>query len=269
MAFYVCSDIHGRYDRYLKLIDMLKEDDTLYILGDVIDRNPGGIDILKDIMKRNNVVLLLGNHENFMYEYLFRERQRSLISKKETDIFNHLREHGYNNIWFAGNNGGGITFDMFLKEDDETQMEIFKYLSELPVVVLLDINGKKFHLSHSGIMYPDKYNNSAVKENEIITFSRDDLSKNEVSDIVWCSPYRSREYVAVCEYPEDYTCIFGHVAVQRIRDDLENYELYTNENTICIDGGCAYSSVEEMYPDKCKTAVICLCLDTMETKYIL
>ena len=42
---YVMSDIHGqkrRFDSVMKQIN-LQPDDTLYILGDVIDRNPDGI----------------------------------------------------------------------------------------------------------------------------------------------------------------------------------------------------------------------------------
>ena len=42
MSYYVCSDIHGRFDRYQKLLDQIQltSDDRLFILGDVIDRNP-------------------------------------------------------------------------------------------------------------------------------------------------------------------------------------------------------------------------------------
>ena len=48
---YVMSDIHGqkrRFDSVMKQIN-LQPDDTLYILGDVIDRNPDGIKILRQI----------------------------------------------------------------------------------------------------------------------------------------------------------------------------------------------------------------------------
>ena len=41
----------------------LRPDDTLYILGDVIDRGPDGVKILQDMMARPNVVPILGNHE--------------------------------------------------------------------------------------------------------------------------------------------------------------------------------------------------------------
>lgn len=42
---YVVSDIHGCYDKYRELLKVLalSYDDTLYILGDVIDRGSGGV----------------------------------------------------------------------------------------------------------------------------------------------------------------------------------------------------------------------------------
>ena len=47
---YVMSDIHGQARRFHSILDQiaLKDEDTLYILGDVIDRNPDGIRILRE-----------------------------------------------------------------------------------------------------------------------------------------------------------------------------------------------------------------------------
>lgn len=61
---YVMSDIHGhrrRFDSVMKQIN-LQPEDTLYILGDVIDRNPDGIRILQQLRAMPNVVMLLGKH---------------------------------------------------------------------------------------------------------------------------------------------------------------------------------------------------------------
>ena len=62
---YVVSDIHGCYDKYKKLLERidLSENDTLYVLGDMIDRGPEGFKILLDMAQRPNVVGLMGNHE--------------------------------------------------------------------------------------------------------------------------------------------------------------------------------------------------------------
>ena len=42
MATYVISDIHGMYNKFTELLNKikLKDTDTLYILGDVLDRGP-------------------------------------------------------------------------------------------------------------------------------------------------------------------------------------------------------------------------------------
>ena len=69
MAVYVMSDVHGLKDRYDRMIEYIHEEDTLYILGDVIDRGPDGIVILQDAMQRSNVKMLMGNHEYMMKQY--------------------------------------------------------------------------------------------------------------------------------------------------------------------------------------------------------
>ena len=49
---YVMSDIHGnaiRFNSIMEQID-LRPEDTLYVLGDVLDRGPQGIKIIEDII---------------------------------------------------------------------------------------------------------------------------------------------------------------------------------------------------------------------------
>lgn len=63
----VMSDLHGCYDKYIAMIKKINlgENDKLVILGDVLDRGTKPISIIKDIMQRENVELLMGNHELF------------------------------------------------------------------------------------------------------------------------------------------------------------------------------------------------------------
>ena len=51
---YVMSDIHGNMRRFNSIMEQinLQPEDTLYILGDVIDRHPDGIRILRRIMDK-------------------------------------------------------------------------------------------------------------------------------------------------------------------------------------------------------------------------
>ena len=67
---YVLSDIHGQKQRFESIMKQinLQPEDTLYVLGDVIDRNPDGIKILRKLMAMPNVKMILGNHEYMMLD---------------------------------------------------------------------------------------------------------------------------------------------------------------------------------------------------------
>ena len=69
---YVMSDLHGCYDKYVQMLEKIKfnSDDTLYILGDIIDRGDDGIKILLNMMNRNNIIPILGIHEYMAYSVL-------------------------------------------------------------------------------------------------------------------------------------------------------------------------------------------------------
>ncbi len=58
---YIIADIHGCYNEYINLLKKIKftDKDTLYILGDVVDRGPEPIKILQDMMKRKMLFVLL------------------------------------------------------------------------------------------------------------------------------------------------------------------------------------------------------------------
>ena len=57
---YVMSDIHGNMRRFRSVMNKIKlqSDDTLYVLGDVIDRHPEGIQILSELMEKKNVKMI-------------------------------------------------------------------------------------------------------------------------------------------------------------------------------------------------------------------
>ena len=124
MTYYACSDIHGLKDRYDHMMAFLKEEDTLYILGDVIDRGKDGIAILLDVMKRKNVIMLLGNHEYMMKQYYdaLYDRITDPIMKHEVIIrwkMNHSEP----------------TRQAFEQLSNIEQEEILNYIAQLPVMI--------------------------------------------------------------------------------------------------------------------------------------
>lgn len=129
---YAMADLHGEFDRYQAMLERIRfsPEDTLYILGDVVDRGGiGGIDILRDVMARPNVVLLLGNHEN-----IFRTVSRSR-GDKEMD---HWRR-----------SGGQVTLDTFDSLDHAERERIWKFLDNLPDHAEVEAGGRRFYLVHA------------------------------------------------------------------------------------------------------------------------
>ncbi len=71
---YVMSDIHGMAGLLKKMLKKIcfSSEDTLYILGDMIDRGPDPAGVIELVTSRKNIVALRGNHEDMFaqwYEY--------------------------------------------------------------------------------------------------------------------------------------------------------------------------------------------------------
>lgn len=129
---YCMSDIHGEYDRFMKMLELIEfsETDTLYIIGDVIDRKPGGIDILQKIMVSSNMVMLLGNHEQMCLDTL---GSNNVIGRRS--------------LWLK--NGGSDTYrELMYMMTPAERHRILHYLSSLPDHLDIEVDGMKFHLVH-------------------------------------------------------------------------------------------------------------------------
>ena len=48
---YVMSDLHGEYQKYLQMLELISpgNEDVIYILGDIVDRGEEPINLLLDI----------------------------------------------------------------------------------------------------------------------------------------------------------------------------------------------------------------------------
>ena len=122
---YVISDIHGDYEKYIKLLQLINfnEEDILYILGDVIDRGEHGIKILQHMMQYSNIIPILGNHELMAYKclkWLSQEITEEAIAKMEEGRLERILE------WMS--NGGTTTMEEFQMLSLEEKEEILNYL---------------------------------------------------------------------------------------------------------------------------------------------
>ena len=131
---YVMSDIHGYYKSFLKMLDKINfsEDDTLYVIGDLIDRGPCNLGIIEYCKNHKNIKVIKGNHE-YMLE----------MSDKDRAI---------RKCWMRS--GGDITLDEIENsygENSEYEKEVCEWIENLPLFESIHVNGNDFFLTHAGI----------------------------------------------------------------------------------------------------------------------
>ena len=149
---YVVSDIHGCYELFLKLLDKIgfSEDDTLYLLGDLMDRGPDGIRVMQDVMRRKNVKPILGNHED-MFRYAVTSYGKKL------PLAERIKANGNFHNWTA-NNGGDVTWNAWRALSEPEQQAIIEYVNSFSLYRELTVGENRFLLVHAGVgsCAPDK-----------------------------------------------------------------------------------------------------------------
>ncbi|WP_270301688.1 metallophosphoesterase [Terrisporobacter petrolearius] len=207
---YVSSDLHGFYQEYLSFLDYVNfnSNDTLYILGDVLNRGTKGITLLKDIMKRENIILIKGNHEHTLCEEF--EEIMSAHSKSEVNqIINDFL-----NIEPIGQES---TLYDFVKLTSEEKYEIINYLNSLPHYEEIIVNDKNYLLVHGGVS----------------DYSDMPMEFYEPFELIM-GPH---DFDTDCDYG---TIIVGHLPTRYI-DSAEPDCIYYNKDSIGIDCGLGHN----------------------------
>ena len=94
MRLFVMSDLHGRYHTFLAMLETIgfREDDILYILGDLCDRGPYAAQLYLDVMDRKNVYCTMGNHEHMALDDIvnFVQRYRDYSREDRQRIYDFM-----------------------------------------------------------------------------------------------------------------------------------------------------------------------------------
>jgi serine/threonine protein phosphatase 1 len=234
------SDIHGCYDLYMKMLEKIEftDDDTLYILGDVVDRGPKPMEVLLDMSMRANVILIFGNHDYIAYKIL----KQLLLELTEENIKKHFGsdlENFYRDLVEWENIGGSPTIKGFGQLKLNERESIIEYLSEFNnnLYETLTVNDRKYILAHIGL--PDKMTKDNLNDFDAVDFLGPDINID----------YKR-------EYFSDIFLVTGHIPTVVI-DEIYESRIYRKHNHIAIDTGAVFGY-----------ALCCLCLDTDEEFYI-
>ncbi len=221
MSIYATSDLHGLPLTDLKrLLNMVNfnDDDWLFILGDVIDRqNDGGIEILKWLLEQPNAQLILGNHEamllscDFVFEEITDESIGNFTQEKMELLMNYTQ------------NGGDITLKTLrslMQTEPDTLADILDYLRDAPAYETVSVGNKDFLLVHSGLDNFDKNKKFA---------------DYTVDELIWAWPKITDEYF------DDIITVFGHTPTMSY-DHANKGKILKTKTWIDIDVGVPYGN---------------------------
>ena len=233
MATYVISDIHGEYDLFVELLDIikLKEADTLYILGDILDRGPHPIKVLLKLMEMPNAICIVGNHELMALEcleFLCREITEEAIAGIDSKMVDNLL------TWQM--NGSVTTTDEFHMLNSETRQDVIDFIKDFLIYEELTVDGKNYLLVHGGLG-----NYSPEKE----------LDDYSIKELVWDRADYETQYF------DDVYVVTGHTPTQGIEGNPRPGYIYRTNNHIAIDCGCYFPGGR----------LAAICLDTGEEFY--
>lgn len=128
MAAYAISDIHDEYDKFLELLAKidLKKTDTLYVLGDVLDRGSHPIKMFRKLMEMPNTICMVGSHEVMALECF------TFLMKEITDLsLEELDEKMLDNLVTWQYNDAKTTIDEFRKLSSGEKQDVVDFIREL------------------------------------------------------------------------------------------------------------------------------------------
>lgn len=233
MATYVLSDIHGQYDMFMELLDIiqLKETDTLYILGDVLDRGLHPIKVLRKLMEMPNAICIVGNHELMALECL------EFLVKEITDMsIEELDEEMLDNLVTWQYNGSKSTIDEFSRLSSAEKQDVIDFIKEFLIYEEVTISDQDYLLVHAGLgnYSPEK-----------------DIEDYSLHELVWIRADYEKQYF------EDTFVITGHTPTQSIKDNPRPGFIYRKNHHIAIDCGAHYPGGR----------LAAICLDTGDEFY--
>ncbi len=228
---YAVSDFHGCYDKYKALLEKLnlQPEDRLYVLGDVVDRGPDGLKILLDMVKRENVTLLRGNHDE----------TAALILGSALDENCRIKVPGAEEavaMWLS--DGGMPTLEQFFRTlGAEEQKAVLNYIENAPEYAVINVNGKNHLLAHSIPEIEDFEALGGMRGLDSMDFS-----------------FNETDYDAC--YDENVVMVSGHTPTWLI-DPACKGRIWKGNNHIAIDCGAVFGN-----------PLGCICLTTGKEFYV-
>ena len=164
MATYVFSDVHGHaatLDRLLSRVSPAS-DDRVICLGDMVDRGPDPVGVMRLVRSIPNATVLLGNHEDLMLSFYEDPADGMAILN-----------------W--GINGSASTVEGMQKLSEGEREDLLGWLRELPQWVGVCVDGRDYVCVHAGIR-PFQIEGQLEWSHDMLEYV---MGMQTVEDLVW------------------------------------------------------------------------------------
>ncbi len=236
---YVMSDLHGMYEKYIQMLDVIgfSDEDTLIINGDICDRGPRAAEIYLDVMNRDNVTVIKGNHE--VMAEIDLERLYEEFRGYSIEVMYLI---GRRDLWTWFNNGGDRTVKSISYETEEDRYRILDFIKSLPLYKIITVCDKRYVIVHGGL------------GNFTEGMTVEDVPPH---DLLWTRPNFDDSYM---DDGNTYL-IVGHTPTLTISREGGRAKIYHGKgNVIAIDCGAVFEDRGGRLG--------CLCIDTGEEFYV-
>ena len=141
---YVVSNLHGNYDKFTELLRTIsfREDDLMYVLGDLVDFGEQSMELIADLSVRLNVYCIAGEHD-FRAAKLLTGFDKMLKNGGSPDG-DYIAEM---TAWVQ--DGGQTTLEGFRALDEEQREGVLDYLCDLALFEEVEIKGKSYLVNPS------------------------------------------------------------------------------------------------------------------------
>lgn len=164
MSTYVFSDVHGHLAPLDRLLERIApgEGDSLFMLGDMIDRGPDPVGVMRCCRDLPGCTVLMGNHEDLLLSCL-----------EQSD--DPIRQYNWQT------NGAASTQAGLDGLDEASRTELLGWVEQLPVCAITQVGERPYILVHAGI----RADGLSPRESWDAQALLDLLDRQLVDDLLW------------------------------------------------------------------------------------
>lgn len=234
MVIYAISDIHGEYDKYIEMPKLIEfnDADTMYVIGDVVDRGPKPVKVLKDMMCRTNVFPIIGNHEFMAIDIL----DELLVKVTSENFESHITTKTLSKTIEWQQNGGDITLEQIKLLPNEERESVLDYLKGFTTLEVVNVGKRIYVLAHAGFTSIDPAK---------------DINDYSAEDVAFIRPDYDRKVFK----GKNTFVVSGHTSTFYITGKSE---IYHSSNNICIDCGATFWRKISVYLTRGYEGILCI-----------